>query len=89
MDTRTSLFLAGGIVTLAALQAYSAVEIEAFIAANLQTIGISILVLALVCLKYDKTIAKLANYLSLGGIAYLLLSNRDAILAIVGGLHVH
>jgi hypothetical protein len=29
--------MAGGIVTLAALQAYSAVEIESFIAANLQT----------------------------------------------------
>lgn len=89
MQLGSTLFLAGAISFLVALQAYSAVEIESFIGANLQTIGISLLVLALVCLKYDKTIAKLANYLSLGGIAYLLLSNRDAILAIVGGLHVH
>ena len=88
MNTRTSLFLSGGILILVALKTYSAIEIELFIAANIQNIGICALVLALVCLKYDKAIATLANYIAIGGVAYLLLSNRDAIAQVLGGLNV-
>lgn len=88
MDTKSSLFLAAGVGLLAALKNYNAVEIETFVAANLQNIGIMALVLALVCLKYDKAIGRIANYLALAGITYLLLSNSDSIATILGGLHV-
>lgn len=88
MNTRTSLFLSGGIIILVALKTYSAIEIELFIAANIQSIGIGALVLALICLKFDKAVAALANYIAIGGVAYLLLSNRDTIAQVLGGLNV-
>ncbi len=89
MNLGSTLFLASAVSLLVALQTYSAVEIESFIAANLERIGMALLALALVSIWQAKPVQRIAFYIAVIGVAYLLLQHGDDIVAIVGGVHVY
>ena len=89
MQLGSTLFLAGAISFLVALQTYSAIEIEAFVAGNLERIGMALLAFALLAMWQGKTVQRIASYVALAGAAYLLLQHGSDILAIAGGVHVY
>lgn len=72
-----------------ALQIYSAIEIESFIGANLERIGLALLAFALLTMWQGKTVQRVAFYVALAGAAYLLLQHGSDIIAIAGGVHVY
>lgn len=88
MQLRSTLFLAGSIGLLVALDRYTAIEIEAFIGGHLKDLGLALLTLAIVVMWKAAFVQRWAFYVALAGAVYLVLRHRDAIASILGGLHV-
>lgn len=89
MNLGATLFLSGAVTLLVTLDRYSAIEIEAFTADHLKGIGLALLVLAIVTMWKADLVQRIALYIALAGVAYLLLQHGADIVAIAGGIHVY